>query len=117
MSAAIQAWVESHGLQVVREYTGHGVGHDMHEDPEIFNWGTPGTGHVLKPGMTYALEPMVTVGPPALVVRGDGWTVATIDGGLCAHFEHAHRHHRRRGRDPHPVGHDMDTMLTYFDCN
>ncbi|MGI6374444.1 MAG: type I methionyl aminopeptidase [Anaerolineae bacterium] len=88
VSAAIQAWVESHGLQVVREYTGHGVGHDMHEDPEIFNWGTPGTGHVLKPGMTYALEPMVTVGPPALVVRGDGWTVATIDGGLCAHFEH-----------------------------
>jgi methionyl aminopeptidase len=88
VSAAIQAWVESHGLQVVREYTGHGVGRDMHEDPEIFNWGTPGTGHILRPNMTYALEPMVTVGPPLLAVRPDGWTVATMDGGMCAHFEH-----------------------------
>ncbi len=88
ISAAIQTWVESQGFSVVREYTGHGVGRDLHEDPEVRNWGTPGTGPVLRPGMTLALEPMVTVGPPLLYVKGDGWTVATVDGSLCAHFEH-----------------------------
>lgn len=88
VSAAIQTWVESQGFQVVREYTGHGVGREMHEPPMIFNWGTPGTGLRLRPGMTYALEPMVTVGPPLLYRKFDGWTVATADGSLCAHFEH-----------------------------
>ncbi len=88
VSATIQEWVESQGYQVVREYTGHGVGRDMHEDPEIPNWGKHDRGVLLRPGMTFALEPMVTVGPPDLYVKGDYWTVATADGQLCAHFEH-----------------------------
>lgn len=89
VSAAIQEWVESQGLQVVREYTGHGVGRDMHEEPQILNWGKRDRGAPLKPGMTLALEPMVTAGPPELYTRKDCWTVATRDGGLCAHFEHS----------------------------
>jgi len=88
ISATIQEWVEGQGYNVVREYTGHGVGRDMHEDPSIPNWGKRDRGAPLRPGMTFALEPMVTVGPPDLVVRADHWTVATADGGLCAHFEH-----------------------------
>lgn len=88
VSAAIQEWVEGQGLNVVREYTGHGVGRDMHEDPSIPNWGKRDRGVLLRPGMTFALEPMVTVGPPNLVVKADRWTVATADGSLCAHFEH-----------------------------
>ena len=88
VSAAIQEWVESQGYNVVREYTGHGVGRDMHEDPQIPNWGKPRRGARLRPGMTFALEPMVTVGPPDLYVAEDHWTVVTEDGRLCAHFEH-----------------------------
>lgn len=88
ISAAIQEWVEGQGFNVVREYTGHGVGRDVHEDPSIPNWGKRHRGPLLRPGMTFALEPMVTVGPPALKVEADGWTVVTVDGGLCAHFEH-----------------------------
>ena len=89
ISATIQEWVESQGYNVVREYTGHGVGQNMHEDPQIPNWGTRGRGATLRPGMTFALEPMVTVGPPILYVKDDYWTVATKDGELCAHFEHS----------------------------
>lgn len=88
ISASIQEWVESQGFQVVREYTGHGVGREMHEDPQIPNWGKRNRGMRLRAGMTFALEPMVTVGPPDLFVKEDRWTVATTDGGLCAHFEH-----------------------------
>jgi methionyl aminopeptidase len=88
VSATIQEWAESQGYRVVREYTGHGVGRDMHEDPEIPNWGKRNRGVPLRPGMTFALEPMVTVGPPDLYVKQDHWTVATVDGSLCAHFEH-----------------------------
>ncbi|MBN1399238.1 MAG: type I methionyl aminopeptidase [Anaerolineae bacterium] len=88
ISATIQEWVESQGYQVVREYTGHGVGRDMHEDPQILNWGKRDRGVPLKAGMTFALEPMVTVNEPILFVKADRWTVATQDGGLCAHFEH-----------------------------
>ncbi len=88
VSASIQEWVEGQGYQVVREYTGHGVGYTMHEDPQIPNWGTRDRGAPLRPGMTLALEPMVTVGPADLFVKDDYWTVATRDGGLCAHFEH-----------------------------
>ena len=88
VSATIQEWVESQGYQVVREYTGHGVGRDMHEAPQILNWGKRGRGVLLKAGMTIALEPMVTIGPPLLYVQRDHWTVATEDTGLCAHFEH-----------------------------
>jgi len=88
ISAAIQGWVESQGYEVVREYTGHGVGRRMHEDPQIPNWGRRRRGALIKPGMTFALEPMVTVGSPELYVKDDCWTVATRDGQLCAHFEH-----------------------------
>lgn len=88
VSAAIQQWVESNGFEVVREYTGHGVGRAMHEPPQIYNWGRPHQGIRLEAGMTFALEPMVTIGPPILYRKLDGWTVGTVHGGLCAHFEH-----------------------------
>ena len=88
MSHAIQVAIEAAGYGVVQGYGGHGVGRRLHEDPHIPNSGTPGRGPLLRPGMTLALEPMVTAGDPATVVRPDKWTVATADGGLCAHFEH-----------------------------
>ena len=88
ISATIQEWVESQGYNVVREYTGHGVGRDMHEEPQILNWGKRDRGTPLHKGMTFALEPMVTVGSADLYVKADYWTVATVDGKLCAHFEH-----------------------------
>ncbi|NLG26366.1 MAG: type I methionyl aminopeptidase [Chloroflexi bacterium] len=88
VSATIQEWVESQGYNVVREYTGHGVGRDMHEDPQVLNWGKRGRGTPLHVGMTYAIEPMVCLGSADLYVKSDHWTVATVDGQLCAHFEH-----------------------------
>lgn len=88
VSAAIQDHVEGRGFQVVREYTGHGVGRHMHEDPQLPNYGQAGTGVALRPGMTIAIEPMVLAGSPATRVREDQWTVASADGQLTAHFEH-----------------------------
>jgi len=88
ISAAIQSYAESRGYSVVREYTGHGIGREMHEEPQIPNFGLPGTGPVLKRGMTLALEPMVNVGDWHTRVGGDHWTVLTADGSLSAHFEH-----------------------------
>lgn len=88
VSAAIQNYVESHGLHVTREYTGHGVGRDMHEGPQVPNIGAAGTGIVLKPGMTIALEPMVLIGTHETRVLPDKWTVVSADGSLTAHFEH-----------------------------
>lgn len=88
VSAAIQEYVEERGFQVVREYTGHGVGRHMHEDPQLPNHGRRGTGVILRPGMTIALEPMVLAGSPATRVQDDQWTVASADGRLTAHFEH-----------------------------
>jgi methionyl aminopeptidase len=88
VSAAIQGHAQGHGYNVVREYTGHGVGRDMHEDPLIPNWGNPHSGVLLRAGMTYAPEPMLIVGNAAVYVKRDLWTVATRDGSLCAHFEH-----------------------------
>ncbi len=88
VSAAIQTHVEAHGFNVVREYTGHGVGRHMHEDPQVPNYGTAGTGLPLRPGMTIALEPMVLAGSPRTRVLQDQWTVASEDGRLTAHFEH-----------------------------
>jgi len=85
---AIQTFVEGHGMNVVREYGGHGVGRAMHEEPHIPNWGKPGRGVKLRPGMTFALEPMVMLGSPKTRVLKDRWTVVTADGKLCAHFEH-----------------------------
>ena len=88
VSAAIQDYAESRGFSVVREYTGHGIGRQMHEEPQIPNFGEPNTGPELKKGMTLALEPMVTAGNWPTRVGSDGWTVSTADGSLCAHFEH-----------------------------
>jgi methionyl aminopeptidase len=88
ISHAIQTYVEGHSMHVVREYGGHGVGRNMWEDPHIPNWGEPGRGNRLKPGMTLALEPMVMPGSPETRILGDHWTVVMADGGLCAHFEH-----------------------------
>jgi methionyl aminopeptidase len=88
VSAAIQQHVERHGYEVVREYTGHGVGRSMHEDPQVPNYGLEGRGVPLKPGMTIALEPMVLSGSRETRVLEDRWTVASRDGKLTAHFEH-----------------------------
>ena len=89
VSAAIQQYVESQGHSVVREYTGHGVGRKMHEGPQVPNYGTPGTGVLLRPGLTIALEPMVLVGGPQTRVLANRWTVVSADGELTAHFEHS----------------------------
>lgn len=89
ISAAIQRYVESNSFHVTREYTGHGVGQQMHEGPQVPNYGTPGRGVVLRPGMTIALEPMVLVGTPRTRVLADQWTVVSADGSLTAHFEHS----------------------------
>ena len=88
IGAAIQRHVESHGYHVTREYTGHGVGRQMHEGPQVPNYGKAGTGLVLRQGMTIALEPMVIVGTHATRVLPDRWTVVSADGSLTAHFEH-----------------------------
>ncbi len=89
VSAAIQRYVESQGFHVTREYTGHGVGRQMHEGPQVPNYGTPGRGVMLRPGMTIALEPMVLVGTPNTRVLKDHWTVISADRSLTAHFEHS----------------------------
>ncbi len=88
ISWAIQDYAESRGYSVVREYTGHGIGLQMHEDPQIPNYGQPNQGFLLKPGMTFALEPMVNEGSWRTKVLADNWTVVTKDGKLSAHFEH-----------------------------
>jgi len=89
VSAAVQKFVEDHKYYVTREYTGHGVGREMHEGPQVPNYGTPGRGLVLRPGMTIALEPMVLVGTARTRVLRDEWTVVSADGSLTAHFEHS----------------------------
>ena len=89
ISAAIQNYVESRGHHVTREYTGHGVGRQMHEGHQVPNYGKPGSGMPLKPGMTIALEPMVLVGTAETRVLPDQWTVVSADGSLTAHFEHS----------------------------
>ncbi len=89
VSAAIQEYVEGRGFYVTREYTGHGVGRQMHEGPQVPNYGKPGTGMPLKPGMTIALEPMVLVGTEETRVLPDQWTVVSADGSLTAHFEYS----------------------------
>jgi methionyl aminopeptidase len=89
VSSAIQQYVESFGYHVPREYTGHGVGRSMHEGPQVPNWGLPGRGMSLRPGMTIALEPMVLIGTHRTRVQADQWTVSSIDGSLTAHTEHS----------------------------
>jgi len=88
ISWAIQSYVEGEGFSVVRQYVGHGIGRQMHEEPQVPNFGPPGRGRHLRPGTTLALEPMVNVGGYLTTVLDDDWTVATEDGSLSAHFEH-----------------------------
>jgi methionyl aminopeptidase len=88
VSAGMQAYVESHGYHMVRMYTSHGIGRAMHEPPEIRYHVQPGTGMLLQPGITIALEPMVLVGTAETRVLADKWTVASADGSLSAHVEH-----------------------------
>ena len=88
IGAAVQGVAEGAGLSVVKEYTGHGIGMAMHEEPDVPNWGHPGRGRKLAPGQTYAVEPMVCLGRAHTKLLDDQWTVVTADGSLAAHAEH-----------------------------
>lgn len=88
ISAAVQRVVEEGGFAVVRALVGHGVGRNMHEEPQIPNYGQPGHGPLLQEGMTLAIEPMINVGSPEIVMADDEWSILTADGSLSAHFEH-----------------------------
>jgi methionyl aminopeptidase len=88
ISHAIQVTTEEQGFSVIRSLVGHGVGRAMHEEPQIPNFGEPGHGPVLSPGMTFAIEPMIAAGDPDVVVHNDEWSISTADGSLSAHFEH-----------------------------
>lgn len=88
VSHAVQSHVEGHGLAIVRAFVGHGIGRALHEAPEVPNFGEPGYGPRLRPGMVLAIEPMVTMGQPEVDIGDDGWTAVTRDGSLSAHFEH-----------------------------
>lgn len=88
VSAAIQGYAEARNFSIVREYSGHGVGRELHEDPQIPNFGVPGQGPMLRRGMTLAIEPMLTAGDWRTRVLENQWTVVTLDGSLCGHFEH-----------------------------
>lgn len=88
VSHAIQTFVEAASFSVVRDFVGHGIGRSMHEAPQVPNFGPPGRGPRLRPGMTLAIEPMVNEGTHEVTITSDQWTVVTLDGGLSAHFEH-----------------------------
>ncbi len=88
IGSAIEAQLDKKGYGIVRDLVGHGVGHNMHEDPNIPNYGRPGSGPALQAGMTIAIEPMVTLGTDDVVIADDGWTIQTRDGSISAHFEH-----------------------------
>ena len=85
---AVQSYVEAAGFSVVRQYVGHGIGRDMHEAPQVPNFGRPGTGNQIKPGLVVAIEPMVNAGRAETRVLDDGWTVVTSDGRRSCYFEH-----------------------------
>ena len=87
VGAAIEAVASEHGYGIVRPFVGHGIGQSMHEDPQVPNYGRPGTGLRIEPGMCFAIEPMFTLGSGEVAVLDDGWTVVTVDGSLAAHFE------------------------------
>jgi methionyl aminopeptidase len=89
ISAAVQGHVEAAGFSVVEQFVGHGIGRDMHEDPQVPNFGIAGRGPLLKPGMVLAIEPMVNAGGPDVALLGDGWTVVTVDHSWSAYFEHS----------------------------
>ncbi len=86
---AVQSHVEGHGFSVVREFVGHGIGTSLHEEPQVPNFGEPGRGPRLKPGLVLAIEPMVNAGRPEMKMDADGWTARTADGSLSAHFEYS----------------------------
>lgn len=88
ISHAVQTYAEAHGYGVVRDFVGHGLGREMHEDPQIPNYGLPGHGPILKPGMVLCIEPMINMGTPRVRVLEDDWTAVTVDGKPSAHFEH-----------------------------
>jgi methionyl aminopeptidase len=88
ISAAVQRWAEGAGFSVIRSLVGHGVGRAMHEEPQIPNYGEPGRGARLEPGMTLAIEPMISAGSPEIFVHEDNWSISTSDDSLAAHFEH-----------------------------
>ncbi|MDD2891110.1 MAG: type I methionyl aminopeptidase [bacterium] len=88
ISNTVQTYVESNGFSIVRDFTGHGIGTQLHEEPTIFNFGKPSHGPVLEPGMTLAIEPMVNAGTYEVKVMNDGWRAVTLDGKPSAHFEH-----------------------------
>jgi methionyl aminopeptidase len=88
VGAAVQRVAEDEGFSVVRDFVGHGIGRALHEEPQVPNFGTPGRGRALKPGMVIAIEPMVNLGGPGVRVLDDGWTAVTADGRRSAHFEH-----------------------------
>lgn len=88
ISHAVQSYVEAAGFSVVRDFVGHGIGVKLHESPQVPNFGLPGQGPRLKPGMVLAIEPMINAGTPAIKILGDGWTAVTADGEPSAHFEH-----------------------------
>jgi methionyl aminopeptidase len=89
IGAAIQTFVEDNGFSVVRAFVGHGIGQEMHEAPQVPNFGRPGYGPRLEPGMTLAIEPMVNAGTYDVAIMPNKWTVVTKDGSLSAHFEHS----------------------------
>ena len=89
VSAAIQGSVEADGLSIIRTLVGHGIGREMHEEPQVPNFGEPGKGRLLREGMVLAIEPMLNLGEPGVMVKEDGWTAVTRDGSLSAHFEHS----------------------------
>lgn len=86
---AIQTHAEGAGFSVVREFVGHGVGRALHEEPQVYNFGPPGRGPELRPGLVLAIEPMINAGGPGVVIDDDGWTARTEDGKLAAHFEYS----------------------------
>jgi methionyl aminopeptidase len=88
IGAAVQTYAEARGYGVVREFVGHGVGRFLHEDPQVPNYGEPGKGHLLRPGMCIAIEPMLNIGDWHTRILDDQWTVITADGSLSSHFEH-----------------------------
>lgn len=88
ISSAVQKYVEAEGFSVVREFVGHGIGRELHEPPQVPNFGEPGKGLRLKAGMVLAIEPMINMGQSGVRILDDGWTAVTIDGSLSAHFEH-----------------------------
>ncbi|OGP70935.1 MAG: type I methionyl aminopeptidase [Deltaproteobacteria bacterium RBG_13_58_19] len=88
LSHAAQAAVEKHGFAVIRQFVGHGIGRSLHEDPQLPNFGLPGRGPVMRPGLTLAIEPMTSAGSWQVRILADGWTAVTEDGSLSAHFEH-----------------------------